>query len=762
MAYGTTRRLVFGGAAVIGAALLPAAMTAGGSAAAATAHATHGPGATATAASRSATGQAPAISSALAFSHETVVDAQRVTGEPSLSISPTLNSNKQHEIYVSTPYGFLTTASFVWRSDDGGNTFHLVPGNLPPIGKPLVTCVGGGDSNIVNDSAGNLYFSDLQGLTDVSDSVSTNEGRTWTTTCNQANSTGTDRPWISVYGDPLTTGREYMAVDDVEQCTVNCGLGQAGANMLTLTQSSGALAKAQVFQPLPAQQIEPDGIVSGTVVDQRTGDLYIVHTGFTDNSGKITGGSDSHGNDNAVVVVRFPGGYDQTVGTPIPPTSISLCKPYNATGPCYSETAFHAPLTAGGQSTVTVGQDFSPMAIDKAGNIYVAWAQAPVNGSGVIDGPSTIYMAVSADKGATWSSPIDVSGQIPGLQTNVFPWLAAGKDGAVDVVWYGTKALGDCSSSAGCGSSNVTGSWNVYMAQTLNAVTAGAPNDTPTFATTKVTEFPNHYGAICTFGISCSTGGDRGLLDFIQVQVAPSGAADVVWADSANTDAVGGTSSATIGFARQVAGPGLYGGDVSGPAPPANCAGGSPSSYYSANGTTVAGVEQLDIQKACVSGPNASGDYVITMKVKGLPSLAVPPTEGGSDVVWLTRWEYPTSPGAKLSHTDQGQVRYAVMESDNGGPPKFYAGLTHTLGIPNSKGTDQGFMLTYPPTLAATGSYTPQGLITITVPARYVAPGATSGLYSVTGITATQNVPSSTNNAIFNQIDATAPFDYNP
>jgi hypothetical protein len=502
--------------------------------------------------------------------------------------------------------------------------------------------------------------------------------------------------------------------------------------------------------------------VGGTVVNQHNGDLYIVHTGYTDNSGKIIGGSDSNGNDNAVVAVRFPGGYNKDVATPIPPTSISLCKPYNATGPCYSETAFHAPLTSGGQSTVTVGQDFSPMAIDKAGNLYVTWAQAPVNSSGVIDGPSTIYMAVSTDKGATWGPPVDVSGQVSGLRTNVFPWLAAGNDGAVDLVWYGTKALGNCSSSAGCGSSNVTGSWNVYMAQSLNAVTGGTPNASPTFATTKVTEFPNHYGAICTFGISCSTGGDRGLLDFIQVQVGPDGAADVVWADSANTDAVGGTSSATIGFARQVAGPGLYGSAINGPTPAQNCASGSPDSYYSGNGVTVAGVEQLDVQRACVSGPNANGDYVISMKVKGLPTLAVPPTEGGTDVVWLTRWEYPTAPGAQLSHTDQGQVRYAAMESDNGGPPQFYAGLTHTLGIPNHKRTEQGFMLTYPPRFKVQGSYTPAGLITITVPARYVDPGATSGLFSVTGITATQNVPSSTHNAIFNQIDATAPFDYTP
>ncbi len=712
------------------------------------------------------------------FGHETVVDAQRITGEPSLSISPTLNAQGYHEIYVSTPNGFLTTESFVWRSDDGGQSFHLVPGNQPPAGKPLVTCPGGGDSNIVNDTAGNLYFSDLQGLTDVSDSVSTNEGKTWVTTCNQANSTVTDRPWLSTYKDPLTTGREYMTVDNVAQCTVNCGLGQAGSNIVGLTWAGGAAAQAQVFEPLPDQQVEPDGIIGGTVVNQSNGDLYLVHSGYTNDKGQIIGGSDANGNDNAVIVDRFPGGYDQATPTPIPPTSISLCKPYNSTGPCYSETAFHAPITSSGLSTVTVGQDFTPMAIDKAGNIYVTWAQAPVNSSGIIDGPSTIYLAVSSNGGATWSKPIDVSGHVSGLETNVFPWVAAGKDGAVDVAWYGTKTLGDCSSTAGCGSGSITASWNVYLAESLNAVVNGKPNSSPAFATTKVTEYPNHYGSICTFGISCSTGGDRGLLDFIQVQVEPSGAAAVVWADSANQDGVGGTSSATIGFAQQVGGTGLYGTTVSGPKPQAQCGKGSPDAYFSGDSLQNPAPAQFKIQYVCVSGPNANDDYIFHIKVDSLSSLSVPPTlttDGDTDAVWLVRWEWPTRP-AYLSFSDQGQVPYVAMEKDaTSTTPIFYAGKSSTIsGGPLGK---QGFFLTYPSPGPNSppppngphyvkGTYTAKGLITLTVPAAYVGnwtkPPQYRPFYSVTGITAAQNQPSSTGNAVFDQIDATAPFDYTP
>ena len=683
------------------------------------------------------------------FGHAVVVDHQRVTGEPSLSIAPTLNSSGHHDVYVSAPFGFSTTASFIWKSEDGGQTFHLVGAQAPPEGKPATTCAGGGDSSIVNDTAGNLYFADLQGLTNVSDSVSTDGGNTFVSTCNSANAAGVDRPWLATYGNPLSGGREYMTVDQIAQCDPdNCGLGQVGANMLEVTQASGAQAASQIFSPLPAQQIEPDGIVGGAVVDQRNGDLYIVHTGLTDDSGGITGGGDGNGNTNAIVVDRFPGGYTQSTATPVPPGSISVCTPYNATGtaPCASETVVHAPLDASGNSTVNNGQDFATIAIDSAGDLYVVWAQSPVDSSGKIDGPTTIYMATSTDGGATWSTPINVSAHVSGLQTNVFPWIAAGSAGRVDIVWYGTPTLGSCPSEP-CGAGFINASWNVYMAQTLNAVTNGQPNATPTFTTTKVTEYPAHYGSICEFGIACTTGGDRGLLDFIQVQADPSGAADIVWADGANTAFNGGETSAVTDFAQQVSGPGLYGSNVSGPTPLSGSAPGSPASYYAGNGTETpapAG-SNVDIVNSSISVGKTA--YTVTMQVGNLVSLLPSPTLGGSDLVWLTRWELPTS---RPTTANQGHFYYAAMESDNGGPPTFYDGDA-VCGV----ATTHCKFLTYPPQHTVTGSYTQAGTITITVPFKDVPRGQ---LYSATGVTATQTQPASTGTALFNVIDSTPPY----
>ena len=271
------------------------------------------------------------------FGREVIVDNQRITGEPSMSI------DGEDRIYVSTPYGFATTASFVWRSVDHGMTFHLVPGNAPPVGKPLVTCVGGGDSGLALDSANRLYFVDLQGLTDVSNSVSSDEGSTWLTTCNAANDSGVDRPWIAAFGDPQAGGALYQTVDQVEQCIGACepNLGEVGSNIVEITRSQDGVT----FSPLPAQQIEPDGIVSGIVTDS-SGGVYIAHTALVDATGKLTNGSDANGSSNAIVVVRFPNGYNQA--TPTVLNGQTLCQAHRLSAPRKWFTAGRsiAPATA--------------------------------------------------------------------------------------------------------------------------------------------------------------------------------------------------------------------------------------------------------------------------------------------------------------------------------------------------------------------------------------------------------------------------------
>jgi hypothetical protein len=701
----------------------------------------------------SALGQGAEAGSGITFGHAVVVDHQRVTGEPSLSISPTTNTTGSHDIYVSAPWGFSTTTSYIWKSEDGGQSFHLVGDEAPPEGKPAMTCAGGGDSSIVNDNSGNLYYADLQGLTDISDSVSVDGGDSFVTTCNAASDTAVDRPWLAVYGDPLSNGREYMTVDDTTQCDPDhCGLGQVGSNLLELTSASGVNALTQTFLPTPGQQIEPDGIVGGAVVNQQNGDLYLVHTALTDGAGNLVGGGDANGNDNAIVVDRFPGGYSQSTETPIPPGDVSLCKPYNPSGPCLSETVVHSPVDSSGNSTVNNGQDFATIAIDRSGNLYVTWAQSPVDSSGNVDGPTTIYMATSTDQGATWTKPIDVSAHVSGLKTNVFPWLAAGSAGRVDLVWYGTPTLGACPNEP-CGAGFINGTWNVYMAQTLNAVSSnGTANANPSFTAAKVSEYPVHTGQICEFGIACTTGGDRGLDDFIQVQADPSGAADIVYADGANSDFNGGETTALIDFVQQASGPGLYGTTVTGTAR-SGSAPGSPAAYYAAAGSETPAAPGSNMRIANSSVTRSGKNLIVTMKVGSLASLAPDPTLGGTDAIWLTRWELPNPSPTTAS---QGHIFFAAMESDGGGAPTFYDGES-VCEVPPTNPAEHCKIMGYPPAHTIAGSYTPSGTITLTVPTADV--GGSGSLYSVTGVAGTQNLPASTGTTIFNVIDSTPPYD---
>src|SRR5437764_1261519 len=212
-------------------------------------------------------------------------------------------------------------------------------------------------------------------------------------------------------------------------------------------------------------------MVSG-IVTESGGGVDIAHSALVDASGNLIAGGDANSNSNAVVVVRFPNGYSGTV--PIPLNGQTLCQISPTT--CTTSIVYSAPLDANGNSTVTVGQDFAPIAIDRQGNLYVVWSQAPVDATtGNVSGTSQVYLSVSTNHGASWGAPVNVTAATPTLLTNVFPWIAAGDAGRVDIVWYGTSTLGSCPAQP-CGSSALTTAhWSVMMAQTLNTISKGQP-----------------------------------------------------------------------------------------------------------------------------------------------------------------------------------------------------------------------------------------------------------------------------------------------
>src|SRR5262249_48387181 len=134
---------------------------------------------------------------------------------------------------------------------------------------------------------------------------------------------------------------------------------------------------------------------------------------------------------------------------------------------------------------------------------------------------------------------------------NVFPWIAAGNGGAIDVVWYGTRKAAAVTSYD---SGSQTTDWFPYLAQSLNASTSAATFSAPV----AVSQHPNHNGGICTMGIGCTTGGDRSLADFFQVDVNAAGGADVVWTDTSNNGSNGDNQAGLVMEARQLSGPTLF------------------------------------------------------------------------------------------------------------------------------------------------------------------------------------------------------------
>jgi hypothetical protein len=136
---------------------------------------------------------AAAPAGAATFSSPVVVTGDD-TGEPGIDVA------KDGTIYVNAPSGLLSSlpgsASFVYRSDDGGTSWSKLPagqrGNLP----------GGGDSDISLDPAtGKIYMTDLW-LGSSTVSTSTDKGQTWT--ANPVEGTPVqDRQWISTPGNNI-------------------------------------------------------------------------------------------------------------------------------------------------------------------------------------------------------------------------------------------------------------------------------------------------------------------------------------------------------------------------------------------------------------------------------------------------------------------------------------------------------------------------------------------------------------------------------
>ena len=691
-------------------------------------------------------------------------------------------------IYTSVPGSVGADTSWIWRSLDTGKTFKWVPAAVAFRGK-VTTCNGGGDTELAVDSAGHLYFNDLAGLVNFSVSRSDDHGVTFTCSDTGVPDAGVDRQWYAIDGDPTSGGAIYLTNDEVGNGGVNCGNGiggSAGNNVLVMYRSpitgmagstagivfgpanhitsiatcdEGIMGNDEI-SPVATKTGQPNGLGGFTQLNSAVKHIYVIH----DNTAL-----------NQIRIGRcFPVAFN-----PVPVTNVSDPSGLNCTDLLVKDLGPNA----------RTGGSFPTMAIDKSGNLYAVWEQAPTDANSNIIGDTVLMYSYSTQEGneGTWSTPIqiDTSGSPDGvLHNNVFAWIAAGDDGRVNIAWYGTTGLSNPNDPA-CGqnggpaippSRNINGPdsttgafWSVWFTQSLNAHDAN-----PTFsAPVRASEHFNHVGTIQTLlGGQC---GDRQALgDFLQLRTGAQGEAQISYADS---NSITHTLASHAMFVRQNSGPGLFAAsspvNISGLTPYNSVTDPAGDGKYEANGTSSANMPQLDILSSSVTLVNgapcslAAPCYKIVMQLNDLslaPTIAQDPD---TDLVWLTQWFVPSTADAT-----GGRNFHVYAESTNGGPLQCFTGQ-------NAVYTEAGgyTAMSYPGGLSALpaancqSTLGPNGTITIYVPLSMVSePGAIDNrLHEVTASTMTLTQPAIRDpfttglvGSLFNLIDVAQGYVFEP
>ncbi|MEP6822200.1 MAG: dockerin type I domain-containing protein [Chthoniobacterales bacterium] len=692
----------------------------------------------------------------ISFGHPVISGIGGVGFEQDLRLDPSNPSR----LYTSAPGSAGANTSWIWRSLDAGRTFKWIPNAAAMTGK-VTTCAGGGDTELAVDNMGRLYFNDLT-LANFSTARSDDLGVTFTCSNTGVPDTAVDRQWYAIDGDPLNGGSIYLANDEIGPGGVMCG-ASAGNNVLVMYRSPvtglGATAGIEFG---PANKVTPVGSCDEAIMGNNEVSPVATTLGQPDGlGGYATLAAPArhvfvvHDNAelNKILIGRcFPVAF----GAPI--VNVSDPSGLNCTDVLVADLGPNAKT----------GGDFPTMAIDRAGNLYAVWEQAPLT-AGVISGDVSLMFSYSTNQGNTWSAPtlINTSNSPVGpLHQNIFAWIAAGDDGRVNIVWYGTPGT---ATSGGFGPDDCNDcNWSLWMTQSLNAHDIVPLFTPPNLAS----EHPIHRGNVQTLIGGQNQLSSRALGDFLQVRIGSLGEAHIAYADS--NDIIGSAAGHGI-YVRQNGGPGLFTAtspiNVPGLAPFNSASDSTGDGKFEANGVVSANMPQLDIVASNVSKvtsapcSSAAPCYRVVMQLNDL-SLA-PTTAQDPDpvLVWSTQWLVPST-----TDVTGGKNFHVYAESNNGAALQCYVGENAIFLVGG------GAALSYPgntvlPAANCQSTLGPNGNITIYVPLSMVdEPGAIDArLHEVTASTMTLTQPANTNPSIggiggslFNLIDVAQGYVFDP
>jgi len=571
----------------------------------------------------------------LTFSPGSVVSPVILGGEPQIQFERPVASPKAgagldpNRSFVDWPVSSRTQIGTLWRSTNGGDTYRqLVDLSCAPRQVPNCLTGGGGDTVArINNYDSTVNFGDQESLAQEAFASSIDHGDSWPAarqTAVTSTFTGVDRQWISTVDAP---GIIAGPVSNFElEGLFSYHIPVAG-ELVAGVGTDGIVR--------PAEPVIPSVSQSGpSRIDTQAG---------------------SRGKGWFYQSYRDGNGFE-VAAAPLTQYQSAL--------------AYHISLVTADQPQV-----FPWIGLDDVGNLYAVWVAADGQlyySFSRISDPANDPTAKTPGVPATrWSPKVKVN---PGvLGSTVFPEVVAGDPGRIAIAYMGTPDYVGVSDGAPGLTAAHPARWNTYT-----SISTDALDSNPVFATGLVSHRIAHMGSICTSGTTCiATGGDRSLLDMIDVTMDTDGRAAVVFADNNNTFAaeeasLGSLGSPWIKVAKLAGGPSL----LRGHGPYAST---YPTSYRSSPvgdatwPNTAAGknLPALDIR--------GTGVFADGALLTGRIDLADASAAGvARDLAAYGAVSSTDLPASRLQYAIRwesgGDMYYLAAEVGTGGPPTFYGG----------------------------------------------------------------------------------------